>query len=107
MLDAQVVDTGIKNGISPYRDYFNTWAGDAVDGYEGLTNTQFPLVFGDWTIPRVTGPATGKFYSSTWVGLGGDEDTYYAAMPQTGTEQIASCSRFGASLFCSGTRSHG
>jgi hypothetical protein len=59
-------------------------------GYVVASNSSEPqqgsvtAVSGTWNVPAVTGPPTGTFDSSTWVGIDGDTDE---TVEQIGTEQ--------------------
>jgi hypothetical protein len=59
-------------------------------GYVAATNLANPqansvsAVQGDWIVPTVTGPSSGSFYMSTWVGIDGYANS---TVEQLGTDQ--------------------
>ena len=74
--------------VTAQRSISTNWAGFAVKS----PNTDVQGVFGQWIVPRVSCPATGDTYSSTWVGLGGVYRVTYESggvewLYQTGTSQ--------------------
>ncbi|HYQ30233.1 MAG TPA: G1 family glutamic endopeptidase, partial [Polyangiaceae bacterium] len=105
-IEPSTFETGVVNDL--FWESSGNWAGFETGPYTSITAPRrHNIVSGQWTIPAVTGPTntTGTFYSSAWVGLGGYESTYNVGMPQTGTEQKATCIRnaFSGVVSCVGT----
>jgi hypothetical protein len=66
------------------------WSGGYITPRDGR---MFTWLYGEWTVPPVSAPATalaGSFFSSsTWIGLDGQRRYLHSSLPQIGTAQTA------------------
>ncbi len=77
----QVADDGVVINAQAS----GNWSGYVAESsFSSPQSNSVSYVYGTWTVPAVSGPSTGAFHSSIWVGIDGLNG---ATVEQIGTEQ--------------------